>query len=249
MMHQTQLQENQESFQVNIIIVIYTGKEKDSTGLMYYGARNYNPEQGQFIQPDKVLPEVYDPQQLNRYAYARNNPYKYVDKDGKSISIALTLTVAEYAWKGWGAHLSTVSFINLIRNEPDTKMMDYVYWGLETSASGPLGLGDFIILMNTIEYSQDPKGFYSGKYEVGFLKAVITGKQLKGHDSVDKTEKNQKVTSKSDISNKISPNKKTQTVSEKLKQTIHSIYKLLAPSPSEDSKKESSTTETGGSGE
>ena len=63
----------------------YTGKEKDATGLMYYGARNYNPEQGQFIQADKLLPQVYDPQQLNRYAYARNNPYKYVDPNGKTI--------------------------------------------------------------------------------------------------------------------------------------------------------------------
>ncbi|MBU0962686.1 MAG: hypothetical protein KKD48_02160 [Nanoarchaeota archaeon] len=63
----------------------YTGKEKDATGLMYYGARNYNPEQGQFIEPDKILAQVYDPQQLNRYAYARNNPYKYIDKEGKAI--------------------------------------------------------------------------------------------------------------------------------------------------------------------
>lgn len=66
----------------------YTGKEKDSTGLMDFKARQYNPEQGQFIQPDKQLPEVYDPQQLNRYAYARNNPYKYVDKEGQATTIS-----------------------------------------------------------------------------------------------------------------------------------------------------------------
>ena len=64
-----------------IVLII----KQDFIELMYYGARNYNPEQGQFIQADKQLPEIYDPQQLNRYAYARNNPYKYVDPNGKTI--------------------------------------------------------------------------------------------------------------------------------------------------------------------
>jgi len=77
----------------------YTGKEKDATGLMYYGARNYNPEQGQFIEPDKELPEIYDPQQLNRYAYARNNPYKYVDKDGEK---AIYFGIVGSAGYGYG---------------------------------------------------------------------------------------------------------------------------------------------------
>jgi len=67
---------------------LFTGKEKDvGTGLMYYGARYYDSYLRHFIQPDSLLPDVYDPQQLNRYAYARNNPYRYVDPSGEfSIS-------------------------------------------------------------------------------------------------------------------------------------------------------------------
>ncbi|MBR9704654.1 hypothetical protein GOV12_04530 [Candidatus Pacearchaeota archaeon] len=61
----------------------YTGKEKDGdTGLMYYGARYYNPNFMHFIQPDSVIGYIYNPQDLNRYAYVRNNPYKYIDPSG-----------------------------------------------------------------------------------------------------------------------------------------------------------------------
>lgn len=63
---------------------LFTGKEKDSTGLMYYGARYYDPFTRHFTQPDTVLPDVYDPLQLNRYAYARNNPVKYTDPSGNT---------------------------------------------------------------------------------------------------------------------------------------------------------------------
>lgn len=65
----------------------FTGQEQDSVGLSYYGSRYYDPFLGQFIQPDSILPNIYDPQQLNRYAYARNNPLKYTDPDGHSPTI------------------------------------------------------------------------------------------------------------------------------------------------------------------
>jgi hypothetical protein len=40
---------------------------------------------GRFAQPDTVLPEPGDPQQLNRFAYARNNPLRYTDQTGHYI--------------------------------------------------------------------------------------------------------------------------------------------------------------------
>lgn len=72
---------------------MYTGKELDSgTGLQYYGARYYDPSDTQlFTQPDSILPYPYDPQQLNRNTYVRNNPYKYTDPDGNSIAAAVTV--------------------------------------------------------------------------------------------------------------------------------------------------------------
>lgn len=42
----------------------------------------YDPELGRFIQPDTIIPNVFNPQCLNRYAYAANNPLKYIDPSG-----------------------------------------------------------------------------------------------------------------------------------------------------------------------
>ncbi len=62
---------------------LYTGQESDTeTGLYYYGARFYDPALARFVQPDSMLPEPYDPQQLNRYSYVINNPLVYTDPTG-----------------------------------------------------------------------------------------------------------------------------------------------------------------------
>lgn len=64
----------------------YTGQEYDSImGDYDYNARRYNPEQGQFSSPDKIISNAYNPQMLNAYAYALNNPFIYIDPDGKTV--------------------------------------------------------------------------------------------------------------------------------------------------------------------
>jgi len=70
----------------------YTGKEEDSsTGLYFYGARYYDPDIGRFTQPDTIVQSPYDPQSLNRYTYARNNPIIYTDPTGHWIWIAIII--------------------------------------------------------------------------------------------------------------------------------------------------------------
>ncbi|MCP4691202.1 MAG: hypothetical protein GY859_24360, partial [Desulfobacterales bacterium] len=51
----------------------FTDQELDTTELYNYGARLYDPALARFISPDSIIPDLYDPQMLNRYAYARNN--------------------------------------------------------------------------------------------------------------------------------------------------------------------------------
>ncbi len=66
----------------------YIGQEYDAdTGLDYLNARYYDAKRGQFISQDPLVrdnPEKFlaDPQQLNDYAYARNNPINASDPSG-----------------------------------------------------------------------------------------------------------------------------------------------------------------------
>ncbi|HZE86742.1 MAG TPA: PA14 domain-containing protein [Methylomirabilota bacterium] len=74
----------------------YTGQEHDSeTGLDYYNARYYSSDIRRFTQPDDIIQDVYNPQDLNRYTYARNNPLRYTDPSGHSIID----TIIKYATK------------------------------------------------------------------------------------------------------------------------------------------------------
>lgn len=68
----------------------FTGKERDNeTGLDYFGARYHSPVQGRFtsVDPENASADLEDPQSWNEYAYARNNPLKYVDRDGRQFEI------------------------------------------------------------------------------------------------------------------------------------------------------------------
>ena len=60
-----------------------TGKQEDTgTGLSYFGARWYDPNIGRFMAIDPVGFKESNIHSFNRYAYANNNPYKFVDPDG-----------------------------------------------------------------------------------------------------------------------------------------------------------------------
>ncbi len=66
----------------------YNQKEKDDTGLLYYGARYYNPDTGRFITADTVKGSVGSLQSQNLYVYVRNNPMKYIDPTGHQLELA-----------------------------------------------------------------------------------------------------------------------------------------------------------------
>lgn len=70
----------------------FTGKERDpESGLDDFGARYYGNAMGRFLTPDfsdesdpVPFAEFSDPQTLNPYGFARNNPLRYLDRDGHS---------------------------------------------------------------------------------------------------------------------------------------------------------------------
>ena len=61
----------------------FTGQEQDAeTGLYNYVARQYDPVLGRFISADSIVPDISEPQSLNRYSYVMNNPLRYTDPTG-----------------------------------------------------------------------------------------------------------------------------------------------------------------------
>ena len=71
----------------------FTGKERDQeTGWDYFGARHYGSKIGRFTTVDPVYTwqeNLVDPQRWNRYAYARNNPLRYIDPNGEQVAEAI----------------------------------------------------------------------------------------------------------------------------------------------------------------
>ena len=62
---------------------LYTGQElDDESGLIYYGARYYDPAIGRFLTPDTIVPDGGNLLGYNRYAYVQNNPIRYTDPSG-----------------------------------------------------------------------------------------------------------------------------------------------------------------------
>ena len=61
----------------------YTGHVEDQNGLIYAGARYYDPTLGRFLSDDPVRFSESNPMSFNRFAYANNNPYRFTDPNGK----------------------------------------------------------------------------------------------------------------------------------------------------------------------
>ena len=121
----------------------FTGQELDKeTGLYDYGARNYNPNTGRFMQQDPVLKDgsidvnflnketkeemnefFSNPQRLNDYSYVLNNPVKYTDPTGESEVLAWllnpNLTAKQVA--GWR---NVANVLNLQNNTISANMLN-----------------------------------------------------------------------------------------------------------------------------
>jgi RHS repeat-associated protein len=62
----------------------YTGHVSDAqTGLSYMQQRYYDPLIGRFLSLDPVTADAATGGNFNRYWYANNNPYRFVDPDGR----------------------------------------------------------------------------------------------------------------------------------------------------------------------
>ena len=81
----TSYQAGRSAAEVSLKRYRYTGKERDDeTGLYYYGARYYAAWLGRWVSCDPIKSTSSLPQAQNSYCYVLDNPFKYVDFDGKA---------------------------------------------------------------------------------------------------------------------------------------------------------------------
>jgi len=110
----------------------FTGKERDSeTGLDYFGARYMSAAMGRFTSPD-VLNVTHDrllvPSTLNEYAYAANNPLRFLDPDGRDV-----VALLEPPAGGRFGHFA------LFAHNPKTNEAAFMSFGpIDRSAAGQL---------------------------------------------------------------------------------------------------------------
>ena len=68
----------------------FTGHVNDAdTGLVYMQQRYYDPIAGRFLSVDPVTTDAKTGRSFNRYAHAVNNPYRFVDPDGRDVVSAI----------------------------------------------------------------------------------------------------------------------------------------------------------------
>jgi hypothetical protein len=60
---------------------------------MYYNARWYDPYLNHMTQPDSIVPDPYNSQDWDRYAYALNNPVRYNDPSGHCAVCGFAITL------------------------------------------------------------------------------------------------------------------------------------------------------------
>ena len=190
-----------EEFSVNDLVDNnrrFVGKEKDDeTELDYFGARYLSVEAGRFlaVDPVRAVDEfsgqinstiLANPQRLNVYAYSLNNPYRYVDPDGRAVwGVNLGFS---FTWSGAKGSLGTAFlfdtngnfaivpngdagkgvgkafgvFINGVAGLPKTTVDDYA--GLSSSVSGSVPLPGKKGATYAISKPDQDKTFLEGGY-------------------------------------------------------------------------------------
>jgi len=109
----------------------FTGKERDAeSGLDYFGARMYGSSMGRFMSPDTHGGVLSNPQTLNRYAYALNNPLIFIDPTGHDCVYA--------------SQLDSNGQPTVVRGDCKSDTDDGVFYDGHLTFSGMDGAGNYV---------------------------------------------------------------------------------------------------------
>lgn len=108
----------------------FTGHVQDvASGLTYMQQRYYDPIAGRFLSVDPVAINSNTGRNFGRYFYAANNPYRYIDPDGRDVEIVIQRDT--YTNKSVTGTISVTSSTN-----PDSKFSGFT---LEAARAGSKG--------------------------------------------------------------------------------------------------------------
>ncbi|MDR3572161.1 MAG: RHS repeat-associated core domain-containing protein [Candidatus Pacebacteria bacterium] len=149
----------------------FEGLFNDSSGLVYSNARYYNPAQGQFTSEDPMFlgdprqQNLQDPQALNAYSYAEDNPISKNDPSGKQWVEA----AEEASNEGEVMIQNAPSEWNAITQALSSQSFQY-YQEQAVSYLNPV-ISDITSLPNRIPSSLGPKILYFGAGAISLIGA------------------------------------------------------------------------------
>jgi RHS repeat-associated protein len=130
----------------------YTGRESDeTTGLMYYRARQYDPQVGRFTSEDPIGFAGGD---VNLYGYVANDPQNWVDPSGlerESITLqdlpsywdnlqgSVTYTSASFYWDGLNRKWYDQGLSRINSSDPNFRLSRVNHQNAVYSRLSPLG--------------------------------------------------------------------------------------------------------------
>ncbi|WP_337244669.1 RHS repeat-associated core domain-containing protein [Luteimonas sp. gir] len=140
----------------------YTGHVQDAaTGLTYMQQRYYDPGIGRFLSADPVTAHSSPVAMFNRYQYAKNNPYRFTDPDGR-----------ESADRVYGAAVAY-----MLRNDPDKLR---IWAGGEAAATTEGSIAEQGAAMGLAAGEFVDTGDYSGAAVAGAAANAMVGVVTKG---------------------------------------------------------------------
>ena len=96
----------------------FAGHLDDGIGLYDFRARHYDPDAAQFVQIDPLVPDPYQPADLNPYGYVRNDPLNATDPTGEFVLELGTLgTILYYAVVAYAAYVAVDTTLDATRTE------------------------------------------------------------------------------------------------------------------------------------
>jgi RHS repeat-associated protein len=128
----------------------FKGKERDAeSGLDYFGTRYFGGAQGRFTSPDAPFADQHpsNPQSWNLYAYALNNPLRFVDDDGFKVNEPAVARAQKQINATVAAGGSTMTFVFLGINSGESRYASKATAQAIPEFSGMYGLGVRIPMM------------------------------------------------------------------------------------------------------